>query len=68
MAEFEGTRPSDLRDGSGFKVPGLSITWTAGFEGTRSSLGGRQALKVPSPKKHGTYRGRLNSHVFFFLA
>ena len=51
MAGFEGTRSQQGR--------------TAGFEGTRSSLGGRQGLKVPGPKKHGTYRGRLNSHVFF---
>ena len=53
----------------GFKVPGLSIKRTAGFEGTRSykALGGPQGLKVPGPKKHGTYRGRLNSHVFFSL-
>ena len=53
MAGFEGTQSQQGR--------------TAGFEGTRSSLGGRQGLKVPGPKKHCTYRGRLNSHVFFSL-
>ena len=54
------------------EMAGFKGTWsqqgqTAGFEGTRSSLGGQQGLKVPGPKKYSTYRGYLNSHVFFFL-